>query len=372
MKFGRSTVLAALLVVGALTVSACGGGSAQLLSAEDPAAGVDCGGKQELHAGGSTAQANAIEQFAYAYSRACPGQALVYNATGSATGVDDFIANEIDLAGSELAMDPAKTQPERAAERCGSPAWDLPVVFGPLAVTYHVNGVNTLNLDGPTLAKIFNGTIGSWDNPAIKALNTGVALPALPIHVVYRGDRSPSTASFQKYLEVASDGAWFAGAGDMFNVGIGEAGTGNNGTAAALQTTDGSITYHDWSFAVGKQLPIAQIITAAGSAPVGISADSVGKTIAGAKFVSDANPNNDLVLEAASLYRPAEHGAYPIVSATYQMVCSKYPDAATGTAVKAFLQAAIGPGQDGLDQYGFIPLPASFKSRLLTTVNAIS
>lgn len=81
---------------------------------------MDCGGKQELHAGGSTAQANAIEQFAYAYSRACPGQALVYNATGSATGVDDFIANEIDLVGSELAMDPAKTQPERAAERCGS------------------------------------------------------------------------------------------------------------------------------------------------------------------------------------------------------------------------------------------------------------
>ncbi|WP_067970631.1 phosphate ABC transporter substrate-binding protein PstS [Mycolicibacter icosiumassiliensis] len=372
MKFGRSTVLPALLVVGALTVSACGGGSAQLVSGEDPAAGVDCGGKQELHAGGSTAQTNAIEQFAYAYSRACPGQALVYNANGSSTGVDDFIANEIDLAGSEVAMDPAKTQPERAAERCGSPAWDLPVVFGPIAVTYHVNGVNSLSLDGPTLAKIFNGTIGSWDNPAIKALNAGVTLPALPIHVVYRSDRSPNTASFQKYLEVASDGAWYAGGADMFNGGIGEAATGNNGAAAAMQTTDGSITYNEWSFAVGKQLPMVQIIAAAGWAPVAISAESVGKTIAGAKFVSDANPNNDLVLDTASLYRPTEHGAYPIVSATYQLVCSKYPDAATGTAVKAFLQAAIGPGQDGLDQYGFIPLPPSFKSRLLTAVNAIS
>ncbi|MGB3331497.1 MAG: phosphate ABC transporter substrate-binding protein PstS [Mycobacterium sp.] len=372
MKFGRSTVLPALLVVGALTVSACGDDSAQLGSAEDPAAGVDCGGKQALHAGGSTAQARAIEQFAYAYSRACPGQGLDYNANGSSAGVDDFIANAIDLAGSEVALDPTKTQPERAAERCGSPAWDLPVVFGPIAVTYHLNGVNSLSLDGPTLAKIFNGTIGSWDNPAIKALNAGVALPALPIHVVYRSDRSPSTATFQKYLEVASDGGWFAGGGDMFNGGIGEAATGNNGVAAALQSTDGSITYNEWSFAVGRQLPMAQIGTAGGSAPVAISAESVGKTIAGAKFVSDANPNNDLVLDTASLYRPAEHGAYPIVSATYQTVCSKYPDTATGTAVKAFLQAAIGPGQDGLDQYGFIPLPASFKSRLLTTVNAIS
>ncbi|OBJ33483.1 phosphate ABC transporter substrate-binding protein PstS [Mycolicibacter heraklionensis] len=372
MKFGRSTVLPALLAVGALTVSACGGGSDQLVSAEDPAAGVDCGGKQELHAGGSTAQANAIEQFAYAYSRACPGKALVYNANGSATGVDDFIANEIDLAGSEVAMDATKSQPERAAERCGSPAWELPLVFGPIAVTYHINGVNSLNLDGPTLAKIFNGSIGSWDNPAIKALNAGVALPALPIHVVYRSDRSPSTAMFQKYLDVASDGAWYAGGGDMFNGGIGEGATGNNGAAAVLQATDGSISYNEWSFAVGKQLPMAQIVTAAGSAPVAISAESVGKTIAGAKFVSDANPDNDLVLDTASLYRPAEHGAYPIVSATYQMVCSKYPDAATGAAVKAFLQAAIGPGQDRLDQYGFIPLPASFKTRLQTAVNAIS
>lgn len=365
-------MLAALLTVGALTISACGDGSVQSVSAGDPVAGVDCGGKQELHAGGSTAQATAVEQFAYAYSRACPGQALVYKATGAATGVDDFIAAEIDLAGSEAAMDPTKTQPERAAERCGSPAWELPLVFGPIAITYHISGVTSLNLDGATLAKIFNGSIGSWDNPAVKALNPGVALPALPIHVVYRSDRSPSTASFQKYLDIASDGGWFAGGGDMFNGGVGEGASGNNAAAAALQATDGSITYSEWSFAVGKQLPMARIVGAAGSAPVAISAASVAKTIAGAKFVSDANPNNDLVLDTASLYRPAERGAYPIVTATYEVVCSKYPDAATGTAVKAFLQAAIGPGQDGLDQYGFIPLPSSLTSRLLKTVNAIT
>lgn len=337
---------------------------------------MDCGGKQELHASGSTAQANAIEQFIYAYSRACPGQTLAYNANGSVSGLDDFIGSETDLAGSDAALDPAKGQPDRAAERCGSPAWDLPVVFGPIAISYHINGVNSLNLDGPTLARIFNGTIGTWDNPAIKALNASVPLPAVPIHVVYRGDRSGTTASFQKYLENASDGAWFGGAGEMFNGGIGEAATGSNGTSTALQATDGSITYGEWSFAVGKQLPMAQIISSAGSAPVSISAESVGKTIDGAKFIAGSGPgsghDHDLVLDMTSLNRPAAPGAYPIVSATYQIVCSKYPDAAVGTAVKAFLQAAIGPGQDGLDQYGSIPLPASFQTKLLASVNAIS
>lgn len=363
----------ALLFVGALAVSACGGNSGESGPADGPvSAGVDCGGKPELRAGGSTAQAKAIDQFVYAYARACPGQTLDYNPNGSAAGVDDFVADEVDLAGSETALDPVKGQPERAAERCGSPAWDLPVVFGPIAITYHLSGVNSLNLDGPTLAKMFNGAIGAWDNPAIRALNEGVSLPSTPIRVVYRSDRSAITSSFQKYLETASDGAWFSGAGETFNGGVGESASGNNGASAALQSTDGSITYSEWSFAVGKQLPMAQIVTAAGPRPVPLSADSVAKTIAGAKFVSGSGTGNDLVLDMSSIHKPTEAGAYPIVSATYQIVCSKYPDPATGTAVKAFLQAAIGPGQDGLDQYGSIPLPESFKSRLLTAANAIS
>ncbi|WP_337777069.1 phosphate ABC transporter substrate-binding protein PstS [Mycolicibacter kumamotonensis] len=372
MRRGRWNGLLALLVVGALTVSACGDNSGQSGSADGAGSSVDCGGKQELHASGSTAQENAIEQFVYAYIRACPGHTLDYNANGSGAGVDDFIANETDLAGSDVPLDGCMGQPERAAERCGSPAWDLPIVFGPIAVTYHISGVNSLSLDGPTLAKIFNGTIGTWDNPAIKALNAGVPLPSTPVHVVYRSDKSGTTANFQKYLDVASDGAWGGGTGEMFNGGVGEGAAGNNGTSAALQNTDGSITYNEWSFAVGKQLPMAQIITAAGPHPVSISADSVGKTIGGAKFMSNSGQSNDLVLDTSSFYKPTEAGAYPIVLATYEIVCSKYPDAATGAAVRAFMQAAIGPGQEGLDQYGSIPLPDSFKSKLLAAVNAIS
>ena len=150
--------------------------------------------------------------------------------------------------------------------------------------------------------------------------------------------------------------------------GVGDGADGDNGTAA-LQQTDGSITYNEWSFAVGKQLDMAQIITSAGPDPVSITADSVGKTLAGAKFNGQGN---DLVLDLSSFYKPTQLGAYPIVEATYEIVCSKYPDSATGTAVKAFMQAAIGPGQDGLDQYGSIPLPSSFQSKLATAVDAIS
>jgi phosphate transport system substrate-binding protein len=62
----------------------------------------------------------------------------------------------------------------------------------------------------------------------------------------------------------------------------------------------------------------------------------------------------------------------PFGRATYEIVCSKYPDDTVGTAVKALLQSAIGAGQNGLGDNGYIPIPDAFKSRLSTAVNAIA
>jgi phosphate transport system substrate-binding protein len=365
VRFNR--VAPSLLAVGALVLSGCGGNSKS--SSSGSGAKVDCGGVTKLHASGSTAQENAIGQFVYAYTRACPGHTLDYAAIGSGAGVQQFVNNETDLAGSDVALDPSKGQTDSAASRCGSPAWDLPTVFGPIAVTYNINGVSTLNLDGPTAAKIFNGAITRWNDPAIAALNKGTTLPSTPITVVHRSDKSGTTANFQEYLDGASDGAWGKGDGETFNGGVGQGAAGNNGTSALLESTDGSITYNEWSFAVGKQLHMAGIITSAGPDPVSISTDSVGKTIAGAKFKGQGN---DLVLDTSSFYKPTQAGAYPIVLATYEIVCSKYPDASTAKAVKAFMQAAIGPGQDGLEQYGSIPLPQSFQAKLASAINAIA
>ena len=77
-------------------------------------------------------------------------------------------------------------------------------------------------------------------------------------------------------------------------------------------------------------------------------------------------------MDTSSFYTPAQTGAYPIVLVTYEIVCSKYPDSATGAAVKAFMQATMGDGQEGLDQYGYIPLPSPFRSKLDAAVNDIA
>ena len=77
-----------------------------------PSAPISCGGKKKLKASGATAQENAIEQFVYAYIRACPGYTLDYNANGSGAGVKEFISNITDLAGSGDPLNPSKGQPE--------------------------------------------------------------------------------------------------------------------------------------------------------------------------------------------------------------------------------------------------------------------
>ena len=370
MRLNRLGAALSILTAGALILSACDseknatGGSA---TTSTSAAKVDCGGKKTLKASGSTAQANAMTRFINAFEQACPGQTLNYTANGSGAGISEFTGNQTDFGGSDSPLIP--NEYAAAQQRCGSPAWNLPVVFGPIAITYNVNGLTSLILDGPTAARIFNGGVTVWNDPAIHALNAGVALPAEPIRVVFRSDLSGTSDNFQKYLDTAGNGAWGKGAGKTFNGGVGEGAMGNDGTAAAVKRTEGAITYNEWSFAQAQHLNMAKVITSAGPDPVAISTDSVGKTIASAGII---NQGNDLVLDTISFYRPSQPGSYPIVLATYEIVCSKYPDSQVGMAVKAFLQSTIGAGQNGLADNGYIPIPDAFKSRLSTAVNAVS
>lgn len=358
-----------VLAAGALVLSACGGdhnatgGSATTA----PPAKVACGGKATLKASGSTAQANAMTRFVKAFEQACPGQSLDYTGNGSGAGIGEFVGGQTDFAGSDSPL--SKDEYGRAQQRCGSPAWNLPMVFGPIAIAYNVSGVPSLSLDGPTAAKIFNGAVTTWNDPAIQALNPGAALPPQPIHVVFRSDESGTTDNFQKYLDTASNGVWGKAAGKKFDGGVGEGARGSDGAAGAIKTTAGSIGYVEWSFAQAQQLGVARVVTSAGPDPVPISPESVGKTISAAWFTKNGN---DLALDTISFYRPNQPGAYPIVLATYEVVCSKYADPQVGAAVRAFLRSALGAGQNGLADNGYIPVPREFMPRLSAAVDAIS
>lgn len=379
MKPNRFGAALSLLAAGALILSACGsdenttgtgattGGGG---TAGDVAAKVDCAGKKDLKASGSSAQANAVTRFVTAYETACSGYTLNYTSSGSGAGVSEFLGGQTDFGGTDSALNAEKGEVEKAKARCGgADAWNLPTVFGPIAVTYNLPGVDGVALDGPTLAKIFNGAVTTWNAPEIAGLNAGKTLPGDKINVVFRSDESGTTDNFQKYLKAASDGAWTQEAGKTFNGGVGEGAKGNEGTSAAIKNTPGSITYNEWSYATKQGLQVADIITAAGPEPVKLSVESAGKSIDSVKIKGSGN---DLVLDTSSFYKPTAAGAYPIILPTYEVVCSKYPDAEVAPAVKAFLTIATTDGQKGLEEAGYIPVPDTFKAKLTEAINAIS
>jgi phosphate transport system substrate-binding protein len=379
----RTGVLAAL-AAGAVALTGCGSdsGSSAKADGSSPAGSSSTGSSStgtsstgqaacasgSLKAEGSTAQKNAMEQWIQDFQKKCSGTTITYNGTGSGAGVSNFIAKQDDFAGSDSALSPDKDEVAKATTACGSPALDLPMVTGPIAVAYKVNGVKDLTLTPQVITKIFLGKITSWDDPAIKALNSGATLPATKITVFYRSDSSGTTQNFEKYL-AANDPTDFTSKPDKDSSKAGFAGqgkTGSQGVQQAIGSTEGGIGYVEWSFAVSGNLDTAKVDN--GSGAVELTADSAGAAVAAAKVAS--NGGKDLTLKLD--YATKTSGAYPIILVTYEIVCSKYADAATGAAVKSFLTTTIGPGQDGLGDNGYIPLPSAFQQKLATAVAAIS
>jgi phosphate transport system substrate-binding protein len=362
MRTNKTRTITHLVAASALVLSACATTGPVQPYAQN--AKIDCGGKKDLAASGSTAQANAMAHFVKSYQNACPGQTLTYTSNGSGAGVSEFISGKTDFGGSDSPLQ--GDEYTAAKQRCnGADAWNLPVVFGPLAITFNLSSVNVLTLDAPTIAKIFTGAITRWDDPAITALNG--KMPAEDIRVVYRSDQSGTTDNFQQYLQAASGGAWNRGTGKVFRGGVGQGAPGNEGTSAMVAKTEGTISYNEWSYAINQNMAAADIKTSAGIVHIGD--DWVGKTLAGAKV---SGQGDNIIVDLSAIYNTTDKGVYPIMLASYELVCSKNPDAEVGKAVKAFLQSTITVGQTDLTKSGYVPLPPDFQSKVAAAVSNLA
>ncbi|WP_374024338.1 phosphate ABC transporter substrate-binding protein PstS [Mycobacterium sp. HNNTM2301] len=370
---GGGRALAALVVavtVGSGALTGCGsdqnrrGASAAGVSGPTGTAG--CGGKDKLTAEGSTAQQNAMALFNQVWGQYCPGKSVAYNPTGSGAGREQFIAGHVDFAGADSPL--AADQIGPASARCdGNPAWDLPLVFGPIALVYNLVEVPGLVVSSDALAKIFSGRITAWNDPILAALNPGVVLPGTKITPVYRTDSSGTTDNVQKFLTAAAPQSWTKGVGTEFQGGVGEGATKSAGVVQAVRATPGAIGYVEKGFADQAGLPYAQIGTNKGGV-IPLTNETAGNAVTAAKFVGDGN---DLVLDLNPMYSSQDPRSYPLVLATYEIVCSKGSDADSSGAIKSFLTVAAGSGQADLPSAGYVPLPDKVKERLVAAINAL-
>ncbi|MFI1400485.1 substrate-binding domain-containing protein [Streptomyces sp. NPDC020681] len=69
---------------------------------------------------------------------------------------------------------------------------------------FHLNGVDALVLNAPTIAGIFDGKITRWNDPAIANLNRDVPLPDREIKPVHHTGVSSTTLFLSHYLASAA------------------------------------------------------------------------------------------------------------------------------------------------------------------------
>jgi phosphate transport system substrate-binding protein len=369
VKLQRYSALAGLTLTATLALAACGSdnnSSPSTPSSGGSGAAISCA-SGSLNAQGSTAQANAVNQWIKDYQSACSGANIAYQATGSGAGQQAFIAGTADFAGSDSAFS-AADQP-KADGRCKTgPAIHVPMVVGPLAVVFNVSGLNSLQLKPGTIAKIFAGKVTTWNDPAIAADNQGASLPSTKILTVHRSDSSGTTDNFTKYLAAAAPSDWTFGHDKTWKAPGGDAEKGNDGVAAALNKTDGSIAYVEWSFATANNLKISKIGNANGEF-VELTGEAAGKTIASAKIGGASSNDQVLTID----YNTKEPGAYPIVLVSYEIVCEKGNSSTALPLLKSFLTyTASTTGQNAVVKLGYAPLPETVRTKVASTVSNLS
>ena len=321
---------------------------------------------------GSSAQANAITEVIAAYNAECGDTATIeYNPTGSGAGIKSFYNGLVDFAGSDSALKTEEkdgvVETEKAKERCqGNPAWNLPMVVGPIAFAYNLDGVDKLVLNAEVLAEIFNGTITTWNDPKIAKLNSGVTLPGDKITVFFRSDESGTTENATKFLSRRRQRRLEGRAGqglDRHRRGQEQVLRRGRGRHAAPRTPSPT-----WSGATPRTTTSRSRSSTAAAAPVELTGEAVGTAVGrghGQGQRQRPGPEAEVRRHGA--------GAYPALLVTYEIVCSKGLDADKTAIVKDFLgYFASGDRAGSLEELGYAPLPADLLTKVKAAVTAIS
>jgi phosphate transport system substrate-binding protein len=343
----------------ALVASACGSSSK---SATDTTASTPtstaAGAKDtaSLSGAGSTFVQSILQEWIKQYGKVAPGVSINYQGVGSGAGIQQLTSKTVDFAGSDVALKPE----EQAATGGAGSVVTVPWVAGGIAVEYNLAQVKNLKLSPDTVAGIFSGKIAKWDDPAIKADNSGASLPGTGIQVVHRSDGSGTTQVFASYLKAAAaPGLWDFPTDKDWHATAGTGAKGSDGVTAAVKQTDGAIGYSEVSFAKQSSLGTAEIKNKAGQF---VAPTAAGVTAA----LAESTPNDDGTLTLN--YTPASPTAYPISTTTY-LLFYKAGDPTKTTAVKHFAQWVLTDGQKLAEGLDYAPLPQSILTAALAAVN---
>lgn len=292
------------------------------------------------------------------YQKRNPGTQIVYDAVGSEEGIRLLGDRRVDFAGSD------KPLTDEKVSQLGRKVAHIATVIGGVVPIYNVSGLQKdLNFTGEILAGIYLRKIRKWNDPAIRAVNRGVALPDAEIVVVHRSDGSGSTFIWTDYLSKVSP-EWKAAAGSdlAINWPVGVGAQGNEGVADTVQKTNKAIGYVELIYAIQHRLSFGSVRNAAGQF---IQASLASVTAAAEGLQFDTNTDFRISLTNA----PAKQ-AYPIASFTWLLVPQDVADAEKRAALLGVLRWVLTSGQKQCSVLGYAPLPPAVAESELHTLDS--
>ncbi|TMV88303.1 phosphate ABC transporter substrate-binding protein PstS [Thioclava sp. BHET1] len=272
------------------------------------------------------------------------GTGLNYQAIGSGGGIKQIEARTVTFGASDKPLDGAELKKNTLVQ--------FPTVMGGIVPVVHIDGVKPgeMVLDGPTLAKIYEGKITKWNDPEIEKLNPGLKLPDAAIAVVYRSDGSGTTFNFTTYLAdvlpewndnvgVSTSVEWPAGIGAK----------GNAGVAANVQQTGNSIGYVEYAYALQNHLTYTDMINKAGK-KVAPEASAFAAAAENADWSSQ--PGFGVILAN----QPGDK-TWPMTAATFILMHSDAKDGAASNEALKFFDWAYANGDKMAAKLDYIPMP---------------
>ena len=299
---------------------------------------------------GATFPAPVYTAWAQAYHTAT-GNAMNYQAIGSGGGIRQIKAKTVDFGASDKPLLPGDLNSAGLIQ--------FPTVIGGIVPIVNIPGVGAaqMKLSGNVLGEIFLGHIKNWSDPRIHALNPAMKLPNLPITVVHRADGSGTSFIFTSYLS-ATDQAWSrsVGASDSVNWPTGLGGKGNDGVAAFVKQTVGSIGYVEYIYAQKDHVAYTLLQNKAHQFPMPTPV-AFAAAAAGAPW--GRAPGNYVLL----IDQPGAK-AWPISGATFILMYKQQQNAAKAAEVLKFFDWAYKNGDAAAGKLDYVPLPLAVKNMM--------
>ena len=315
-------------------------------------------GAQQINGAGATFPYPIYSKWFAEYNTLHPGVQINYQSIGSGGGIRQLANQTVAFGASDGPMT------DEQLKAAPGPILHFPTVIGGVVPIYKVDGVGELRFTGQLLADIYLGKVRKWNDPAIAKVNPGARLPQADITVVHRSDGSGTTYIWVDYLsKVSPEFKSRVGVNTAVSWPTGVGGKGNEGVAALVSQTPGSIGYVELIYALQNRISYGPVQNAAGEF-VKASVSSVTAAAAGAAAKMPADFR-------VSITNAPGSDSYPVSSFTWLLLYENPTDKATAKTLVDFVKWALTDGQKYCADLGYAPLPPAIVKLELAALGRI-